>query len=87
VCLNDEEKGQIGGSNVVWDGGSADSTAQPTCGFAGTPPFAIVHAVPGFIWEMSGKYIFEVLVDTTHAEVRGTNGASIIPLTDPRARR
>jgi hypothetical protein len=40
VCLNNEEKGQIGGSNVVWnaeDDGNAGSTAQPACGFRGNP--------------------------------------------------
>ena len=40
---------QIGGANVVWDAeddGNAGSTAQPVCGLWGTPPSAIVHAVP-----------------------------------------
>ena len=58
MCLNDEEKGQISGSNVVWDAeddGNAASTAQPACGFRGTPPSAIVYAVPEFIWGMSDK--------------------------------
>jgi len=56
VCRDDEEKGQIGASNVVWDAGSngnAGSTAQPACGFRETPPPAIVYAVPKFIWGMS----------------------------------
>ena len=29
---------------------------QPACGFRGTPPSAIVYAVPEFIWGMSGKF-------------------------------
>jgi len=33
--------------------GTPEATAQPTCGFPGTPPSAIVHTVPEFIWEMS----------------------------------
>src|SRR5665648_463887 len=40
VCLNDEEKGQIGGSNVVWDArddGNAGSTAQPALVASGEP--------------------------------------------------
>ena len=57
VCLNDEEKGQIDGSNVVRDDGAAGSTAQPGSGFRVTPPYAIVHAVPEFIWGMSAKDI------------------------------
>ena len=59
VCLNDEENSQIGGSNVAWDArddGNAGSTAQPVCGFRGTPPSAIVYAVPEFIWGMSDQY-------------------------------
>jgi hypothetical protein len=58
VCLIDEEKGQIGRSNVVadtGDDGNAGSTAQPACGLRGTPPSAIVYAVPEFIWGMSVK--------------------------------
>jgi hypothetical protein len=58
VCLDGEEKGQIGGSNVVWeagDDGNAGSTAQPACGFREPPPSAIVYAVPQFIGGMSGK--------------------------------
>ena len=35
------------------DDGNARSTAQPACGFRGAPPFAIVYAVPEFIWRMS----------------------------------
>src|SRR6266516_3687081 len=35
------------------DRGNAGSTAQPTCGFPGTPPSAIVHTVPEFIWVMT----------------------------------
>ncbi len=56
VCLNDEEKGQIGGSNVVGDAGddgNGGSTAQSASGLRGTPLSAIVRAVPEFIWEMS----------------------------------
>jgi hypothetical protein len=40
VCLNDEEKGQIGGSNVVGDAGddgNAGSTAQDRLGLTGNP--------------------------------------------------
>ena len=33
--------------------GTPEATAQPTCGFPGTPPSAIVLTVPEFIWEMS----------------------------------
>jgi hypothetical protein len=54
--LNDEEKRQIGGSNVVWyarDDGNAGSTAQPAWSFRGTQPSAIVYAVPEIIWGMS----------------------------------
>ena len=36
--------------------GTPEATAQPTCGFPGTPPSAIVHTVPEFIWEMSVKW-------------------------------
>ena len=52
--LNDEDKGQSGGSNVVWnagDDGNAESATQPVHGYRGTPPSVIVHAVPGFIRE------------------------------------
>jgi hypothetical protein len=52
VCLNAEETGQIGGSNVVGDNGEAGSTAQPACGFRETPPSAIVYAVPEVMWGM-----------------------------------
>ena len=58
--MNDEEKGQIGGSNVVWDtgdDGNAGSTAQPACGLQGTPQSATVYAVPEFIWGMSAKLL------------------------------
>jgi len=61
VCLNDKEKGQIGGSNVVGDAeddGNAASTAQTASGLRGTPPSAIVRAVPEFIWGMSVKPAF-----------------------------
>jgi hypothetical protein len=50
--VNEEEKGHIGGSDIVWnagDDGNAGSTAQPACGVRGTPPSAIVDAVPEFI--------------------------------------
>ena len=50
------KKGQIGVSNVVWnvrDDGTAGSTAQLAYGLRGIAPFAIVHALPEFIWEMS----------------------------------
>lgn len=55
VCLNDEEKGQIDGSNVVWNAGddaSAGSTAYPAYSFPGTLPTAIVHSVSVFIWSL-----------------------------------
>ena len=55
--LNDrEENGQIGRSNDVWDAGddeNAESTTQFTHGYRGTPPSAVVHAVPEFICGMS----------------------------------
>ncbi len=40
-------------SDIVRDGWNAASTAQTACGFPGTPPPAIVNAVPEFIWGMS----------------------------------
>src|SRR5712692_6757658 len=40
---------------VVRDRWNAGSTAQPAYGFPGTPPSAIVHAVPEFIWGMSDR--------------------------------
>jgi hypothetical protein len=49
VCLNGKQKGQIGGSTVVWDDGNAGKTAQPASGFRESPPSAIVYAVPEFI--------------------------------------
>ena len=58
VCLNDEEKGQIQGPNVVGDAGddgNCGSTAQFASGLRGTPPSAIVYAVLEFIWGMSDK--------------------------------
>jgi hypothetical protein len=55
VCLDAGKNGQIAGSDVVRDGWNAGSTAQPAYGFPGTPPSAIVHAVPEFIWGMSVK--------------------------------
>jgi hypothetical protein len=51
--LTGELRSQIDGSNVVRDDGAAGSTAQPDCGFRVTPPYAIVHAIPEFIWGMS----------------------------------
>jgi hypothetical protein len=53
VRLDARKNGQIAGSNVVRDRWNAGSTAQPTYGFPATPPSAIVHAVPEFIWGMS----------------------------------
>jgi hypothetical protein len=50
VRLDVRENGQIVGSDVVRDRWNAGSTAQPTYGFPGTPPSAIVCAVPEFIW-------------------------------------
>jgi hypothetical protein len=41
--------------SVVRDGWNAGSTPQPAYGFPRTPPSAIVHAVPEFIWRMSVK--------------------------------
>jgi hypothetical protein len=41
--------------------GTPEATAQPTCGFPETPPSAIVHTVPEFIWEMSGKLLLSEL--------------------------
>jgi hypothetical protein len=49
VRLNDEEKGQIGRSNVVWDAGddgNAGSAAQSGSCFREPPPSGIVYAVP-----------------------------------------
>ena len=40
--------------------GTPEATAQPTCGFPGTPPSAIVHTVPEFIWEMSVQTPFSL---------------------------
>ena len=40
VCPKDEEKGQIGGSHVIWDAednGDARSTAQDRLGLTGNP--------------------------------------------------
>jgi len=53
VRLDVRENGQIVGSDVVRDRWNAGSTAQPTYGFPGTPPSAIVYAVPQFIWGIS----------------------------------
>ena len=64
VCLNDEEKGQIGGSNVVRDGRKRREHWQPACGYRGTPPSAIVYAVPEFIWGMFA-YVNAKLTDST----------------------
>ena len=64
VCLNDEEKHQIEESNVVWDAGddgSDGSTAQSASGLRGTPPSAIVRAVPEFIWGMSVECIWLIV--------------------------
>ena len=55
VCLNAKKNGQIGESDVVRDDWNAGSTTQPACGFRGTRPYAIVHAIPEFIWGMSAK--------------------------------
>ena len=53
VCLDARKNSQIAGSDVVRDGRNTGSTAQPAYGFPGTPPSAIVHVVPEFIWGMS----------------------------------
>ena len=48
-------------ANVVWDAeddGNAGSTAQPACGFQGTPLSAMVYVVPEFIWGMSDKWSY-----------------------------
>jgi len=55
VRLDARKNGQIAGSNVVRDRWNAGSTAQPTYGFPATPPSAIVHAVPEFIWGISAR--------------------------------
>jgi hypothetical protein len=47
-----QENSQIAGSDVVRDDRNTGSTAQPAYGFPGTPPSAIVHVVPEFIWGM-----------------------------------
>jgi hypothetical protein len=51
--LDARKNGQITGSDVVRDRWNAGGTAQPTYGFPGNLPSAIVHAVPEFIWGMS----------------------------------
>ncbi len=61
VCLDAGRNGQIARSDIVRDGWNAGSTAQAACGFPGTPPSAIVHAVPEFIWGMSDQVIFFVI--------------------------
>ena len=53
VRLDVRENGQIVGSDVVRDRWNAGSTAQPTYGFPGTPPSAIVYTLPEFIWGIS----------------------------------
>jgi hypothetical protein len=48
-------------NNVVWDDGddeNAGSTAQPARGFRGTPPSAIVYAVPDFLCGMWARAAF-----------------------------
>jgi hypothetical protein len=37
VCPNDEENGQVGGSNIVGDDGNGGSTAQTASGLMGNP--------------------------------------------------
>ncbi len=62
MCLNDEEKGQIGGLNVVGEAGedgNGGSTAQSAAGLRGTPPSAIVHAGPGSSGECRLKALEE----------------------------
>jgi len=54
VCLDAGRNSQIARSDIVRDGCNAGSTAPAACGFPDTPPLAIVHAVPEFIWGMSG---------------------------------
>jgi hypothetical protein len=56
VRPNASENGQIAGSDAIRDGRNARGTAQPACGFRGTPPSATVYAVPGFIRGMSVYY-------------------------------
>jgi hypothetical protein len=56
VCPDDEEKGQIDGSNVVSDvgcGGRAGKTAWAADGFLRTQQNASVHDFQGFIRGMS----------------------------------
>jgi hypothetical protein len=55
--LDARKNGQIAGSDVVRTVGTPEDTAQPTYGFPGTPPSAIVHAVPEFIWGMSDNRV------------------------------
>jgi hypothetical protein len=55
--LDARKNGQIAGSDVVRTAGTPEDTAQPTYGFPGTPPSAIVHAVPEFIWGMSDNRV------------------------------
>src|SRR5713226_6200603 len=49
VRLDSRKNGQIAGPDVVRYRWNAESTAQRTHGFPGTPPSAIVHAVPGHL--------------------------------------
>jgi hypothetical protein len=51
--LDARKNGRIAGSGVVRDPLKRRSIAQTAYGFPGTPPSAIVHAVPEFIWGMS----------------------------------
>ncbi len=70
---NGQKNGQIGESDIVRDDWNAGSTAQPACGFRGTPPYAIVHAIPEFIWGMSGNMSTRTLeVIHEQDEARGT---------------
>src|SRR6266487_2467343 len=57
VRLDARKNGQIAGSDVVRTAGTPEDTAQPTYGFPGTPPSAIVHAVQEFIWGMSANTV------------------------------
>src|SRR6202521_5677471 len=65
------KKGRVARSDVVRDGHNA-------CGFSGTPLSATIHAVPGYIWEISAK----TGRDAMHAVVRTYSGKGAKELFD-----
>jgi hypothetical protein len=69
---NFRKNGQIARPDVVRDRRNAGNTAQPTYGFPATPPSAIVHAVPEFIWGMSASKLY---AGTFHGPQGPTQGA------------